>query len=65
MYFFLYSVGILVLRTLNTLSPVFSGTNNNAFFFFLLKGYRENVVIFLCLFYSLKKKLFQIFRALI
>ena len=35
--FSLYSVGILVLRTLNTPSPVFSGINNSNLSFFYLK----------------------------
>ena len=52
----LYSVGILVLRTLSSLSPVFSGSNNNNLSVFLLKGYRENVVVLLYLFYSFKKE---------
>ena len=36
-FFSLHSVGISVLCTLNALSPVFSGINNNKLFSFCLK----------------------------
>ena len=52
--FSLYSVGILVLHTLNTLSPMFSGINNNNFSFF---GF-SNLSFFVFVFTTLKKKIF-------
>ena len=50
---YLYSVGILVLCTLNTLSPVFSGINNNNNLFLpvALKEYEENAAVFLLCFF--------------
>ena len=56
--FFIYSVGILVLHTLNTLSPVFSGINNNNVSFLAFPFFP---------FYIFKKEniYFQIFLALI
>ena len=39
--FFLYSVGILALHTLNALSPVFSGMNNNSLFLCCLKDIED------------------------
>ena len=54
LYFFLYSVGILVLCALNDLWPVFSAISNNNLFLF---AYGENFVIFfLCLYLQLWKK---------
>ena len=51
--FSLYSVGLLVLHTLNTVSPEFSRiSNNKKLSFFWHKGYRKNVM-FLCLFLQL------------
>ena len=50
----LYSVGVLVLHTLNTLSPIFSGVSNNKFSFF---GF-SNLSFFVLFFTSLKKKIF-------
>ena len=62
MPFSLYSFGILVLHVHNTLSPMFSGINNNNFSFF---GY-FNLSFFVFVFLTLKKKIyFKMFLALI
>ena len=57
----LYSAGILVLHTLNTISPMFSGINNN-FLFWLFQPF-----LFCACFYDLLKEsiYFQILLALI
>ena len=50
---------ILVLRALNTLSPVFSSINNNNLFLFYLKDMEKMLQYFCCLFFTaLKKKIF-------
>ena len=54
--FSLYSVGTLVLHMPNTLSPMFSGINNDFSFF----GF-SNLYFFVFVFTTLKKKIF-IFR---
>ena len=57
-----YLVGILVLHTLNTLSPMFSSINNNNFSFFWLF---QLFFFFVFVFITLKKKIFLKFLALI
>ena len=52
MHFSLYSVNILVLYTLNTLSPMFPGINNNNFSSF---GF-SNPSFFVFVFTAIKKK---------
>ena len=56
-FFSLYPVGIVVLRTLNALSPVFSATDNNNFLLFCLKN-MEKLLQYLCgvCFYSFEKE---------
>ena len=58
----LYSGGILVLLSLNILSPSSSGINNNYLFLFCLKDINCNILV--VFFYSFKKY-FLIFLALI
>ena len=52
--FSLYSAGILVLRTLNTLPPVFANINNNIFF--CLKNIKKMLQYFCACCYSFKKE---------
>ena len=53
-FFFIFSWYFIVLHTLNFLSPLFSGINNNNFSFF---GF-SNLSFFVFLFTALKKKIF-------
>ena len=57
LYLFLYIHLVFKFSTQGTLSPVFSGINNNNLPF-LLKGYRENIAIFLFVFTALRNKMF-------
>ena len=52
--FSLYSAGTLVLHTLSTLSPMFSGISNNKFSFF---GFSK-LSFFVFVFTNFKKKIF-------
>ena len=64
--FSLYSVDILVLRTLNTLSTMFSGMNNNDLSFFCLKDIEKMLQYFWACFYSFKtENIFKYFLELI
>ena len=54
LYLFPYIAGILLLHTLNTLSPMFLGINNNKFSFACF----SNLSFFCVFFLTLKKKLF-------
>ena len=61
--FILYSVSILVLRTMNTTSTMFSGINNNNLFLFCLKDTEKCCNICHVCWYTFfkKKKVFLIF----